>query len=139
MSNVIKSLYVENKPFPDFFPLIGLALAIGRSLASMSESFPIILISLHQSPSTVMYFVTKVARILIFFIGIVTVTDFQEDDPEQVFIPPQNFYCRYTVEPKARKILVTSFFSRKFLIVYSRFLIAQTWFKNMCLFDPIRA
>jgi hypothetical protein len=114
VSNVIKSLYVvENKPSIDVFFLIGLALAIGRLLASMSESFPIILISLHQSPSTVIYFLFKVVGILISFIGIVTVTDFQEDDPEQAYIPPKNFYCRYTVEPKARKLLVTLFFSHK--------------------------
>ena len=62
----------------------------------------------------VMYVLSKVVQILIFLVGLVTVADFQEDDPEQDYIPPRNFYRRYTVEPKTRKLLVTSFYSRKF-------------------------
>lgn len=58
----------------------------------------------------------------LFFIGVVTVADFYEDDPEQDYIPPRSFYQRYTLESKARKLLVTSFLFRKFLIVYSRLL-----------------
>ena len=89
----------------------------------MNGSFPIILILYNQNRSTVIYILSKVFQTLIFLIGVVSVVDFQEDDPEQDYIPFRDFYSRYTVEPKARKLLVTSFFSRKFShCLSSRFL-----------------
>ena len=79
-----------------------------------------------------------VVQILIFFIGVVTVADFQEDDPEQSYIPPRNFYRRYTIEPKARKLLVTSFSSREYSYCLQPLSsTAQTRIKNMCLFDSL--
>ena len=75
----------------------------------------------------------------LFSIGVVSVTDFQEDDPEQAYIPPRSFYRRFTVEPKARKLLVQpGFFSLEIshcLQLLSS--LAQTWIKNMYLFDPL--
>jgi hypothetical protein len=59
---------------------------------------------------------------LIFSIGVVSVADFQEDDPEQTYIPRKSFYRRFTVEPKARKLLVTSFlFSQNFSLFTTTF------------------
>ena len=80
----------------------------------------------------------RLFKLFIFFIGIVTVADFQEDDPEQAYIPPRNFYHRYTIEPKARKLLVTSFFSRKLShCLQPLSSTAQTWIKDMCLFEAL--
>ena len=66
VSNVIKSLYViENKPSQMFF-LIGLALAIRRLLASMSESLAIILFLC----TTVVYLFFKIVSEYLFSLQI---------------------------------------------------------------------
>ena len=118
MSNVIKSLYVgENEPSqtnPLF--LIVLASAIVIPLVNMNECFLMIMISLHQKPLTVRstsfpsLFIKYSLLITLIFVGLVTVTKFREDDPEQPYIPPRSFYRRFTFEYKARKLQVTPFF-----------------------------
>ena len=77
----------------------------------MNECFPIILISLHQKLSTVVFIHPFQARsntysVCFVFIGLVTVANFREDDHEQAYIPPRSFYCRYELEYKTRKIQV---------------------------------
>ena len=90
----------------------------------MSEYFPIISISLAQKSSTVtnVYhnFLVSTHFRLLFYIGVVNVAKFREDDPEQDYIPPQTFYRRYTFEYKARRLQVNTIpSSHKIIIVYS--------------------
>lgn len=143
MSGVIKSLYVvENKLSPDFFLsyracVVSNPKTVSKYERVFSDHFDFV------APESFNGNVNPFQRLfkyLNFFKGHATVADFQEDDPEQAYIRPRNFYRRYTIEPKARKLLVKSFFSRKFShCLPSRFSsTAQTWIKNMCLFDPLR-